>query len=106
MPNEYEEASVIAGSVTGNDEDGYTYQCTRTKPTCGFASTGWGSQDAAEARGAEHEAEHDDPTKTTSELVDFRSSLSGGDPAAVPESESAPAYDADSGVADPESDEV
>lgn len=42
--------------VTGNKSDGYTYTC----PRCGFVSRRHPVKKDAEARGTEHENEHEE----------------------------------------------
>lgn len=39
------------------DDEAFDYLCEQ--PRCGFASYGWSSKKKAQARGKEHEAEHD-----------------------------------------------
>jgi hypothetical protein len=67
--------------TTKADDGSWTYTCPGYPfDACGgndlpsFVSSGWPTKKVAEARGAQHEAEHDDPTNQTTmpELSAFR----------------------------------
>lgn len=66
--------------VTKAEDGSWTYTCPGYPfDACGgdlpsFTSSGWPTKKIAEARGAQHEAEHDDPTNQTrmQELEEFR----------------------------------